>query len=64
MYGYGAYGITEDVLQSAHLRVDRARGVYAFAHVRGGGAYGKTGIRGTQGTKANTWKDAIAAGEW
>jgi prolyl oligopeptidase len=40
-------------------------GVWATAHVRGGGVFGKAWHdAGKKATKPNTWKDAIAAGEW
>ena len=66
VYGYGAYGITEDPFFNPRIYAWIARGgVYAFAHVRGGGAYGEDWhTAGRKTTKANTWKDAIAAGEW
>lgn len=66
LYGYGAYGITEDPLFSPRILAWLERGgVYAIAHVRGGGAYGEGWhSAGHKTTKPNTWKDAIAAGEW
>jgi len=40
-------------------------GVDAICHVRGGGIYGENWhLAGKQLTKPNTWKDAIACGEW
>jgi prolyl oligopeptidase len=40
-------------------------GVLAFAHVRGGGAYGKPWhLAGQKATKPNTWKDFIACCEY
>jgi prolyl oligopeptidase len=66
LYGYGAYGITEDPFFSPRIYAWLQRGgVYAFAHVRGGGAYGEEWhLAGRKKTKPNTWKDAIAAAEW
>lgn len=66
LYGYGAYGITEDPAFSPRVLAWLERGgVYAIAHVRGGGAYGEGWhSAGHKTTKPNTWKDAIAAGEW
>jgi prolyl oligopeptidase len=40
-------------------------GVFAVAHVRGGGEYGEDWHKaGYKATKSNTWNDAIACGEW
>ncbi len=40
-------------------------GVFAIAHVRGGGVYGNAWHDGgKKATKPNTWKDGIAAAEW
>ena len=66
VYGYGAYGITEDPFFSPRIYAWLERGgVYAFAHVRGGGLYGETWrLAGRKATKPNTWKDGIAVGEW
>jgi prolyl oligopeptidase len=66
LYGYGAYGITEDPFFSPRIYAWLQQGgVYAIAHVRGGGAYGREWhLAGYKSTKQNTWKDAIAAGEW
>jgi prolyl oligopeptidase len=66
LYGYGAYGVTEDPsfnpLWYAWLQ---RGGVFAIAHVRGGGAFGdEWHMAGRKSTKPNTWKDAIAAAEW
>lgn len=66
LYGYGAYGTTENPAFSRNVLawVERG-GVYAFAHVRGGGVYGDAWHRaGHKTTKPNTWRDAIAAAEW
>ena len=66
IYGYGAYGITEDPFLSPrwYAWVERG-GVIAIAHVRGGGVFGDAWHQaGRKTTKANTWKDAIAVAEW
>jgi prolyl oligopeptidase len=66
LYGYGAYGLTEDPFLNPrwYAWVQRG-GVLAFAHVRGGGAFGEEWhLAGRKATKPNTWKDAIAAAEW
>ncbi len=64
--GYGAYGFTlpmrYDPISLAWLQ---RGGVLAFAHTRGGGAFGKQWHHaGRKQTKANTWKDFIACGEY
>jgi prolyl oligopeptidase len=66
LYGYGAYGITEDPFLNPRIYAWIERGgVFAFAHVRGGGAFGEEWhLAGRKATKPNTWKDAIAAAEW
>lgn len=66
LYGYGAYGTTEDPAYSARLLAWLERGgVFAIAHVRGGGAFGDDWHRaGRKATKPNTWKDGIAAATW
>jgi len=66
LYGYGAYGITDDPVFNPRLYAWLERGgVYAIAHVRGGGSFGdEWHLAGRRHTKPNTWKDAIAAGEW
>jgi len=66
LYGYGAYGNTEEPSRSTGVItwVERG-GIYAFAHVRGGGALGSQWHEaGHKTTKYNTWKDGIAAAEW
>ncbi len=66
VYGYGAYGQTEDPFFGPRLYAWLERGgVFAVAHVRGGGVYGEDWrLAGHKATKPNTWKDAIAAAEW
>jgi prolyl oligopeptidase len=66
VYGYGAYGVTEDPFLSPrwYAWVERG-GVIAIAHVRGGGVFGDEWHEaGRKSTKPNTWKDAIAVAEW
>lgn len=66
LYGYGAYGTTESpfLSPSVYTWVERG-GIYAFAHVRGGGMLGSEWhLAGKITTKPNTWKDAIAAAQW
>ncbi len=63
--GYGAYGFTMpmryDPIELAWLEQG---GVLAYAHVRGGGAFGKQWHHaGRKLTKPNTWKDFIACAE-
>jgi prolyl oligopeptidase len=64
--GYGAYGITETPGWNPRLLAWLERGgVFVIAHVRGGGVFGDGWHRaGQKTTKANTWKDGIAAAEW
>jgi len=66
VYGYGAYGITENPFFNPRILAWLERGgVYAFVHVRGGGVYGDEWHQaGRKSTKPNTWRDAIAATEW
>ncbi|HTN75000.1 MAG TPA: prolyl oligopeptidase family serine peptidase [Pirellulaceae bacterium] len=64
--GYGAYGSTMpmryDPVELAWLE---RGGVIAFAHVRGGGAFGKQWHHaGRKLTKPNTWKDFLACAEY
>lgn len=64
--GYGAYGITNDPTFDPKLLawIDRG-GVYAVAHVRGGGEFGEDWHRwGMKLTKPNTWRDFIACAEY
>jgi prolyl oligopeptidase len=62
---YGAYGITQDpgFLARWLPLLDRG-GVFAVAHVRGGGELGEDWhLAGKKLTKPNTWRDTIAAAE-
>jgi prolyl oligopeptidase len=64
--GYGAYGLTTNVNFNPLLIAWLEKGgVYAIAHVRGGGAYGREWhMAGQKTTKPNTWKDFIACAEY
>src|SRR5438552_2235545 len=64
--GYGAYGITLDPYFDPKLLAWLEKGgVYAVAHVRGGGEYGEGWhLAGRLLTKHNTWRDFIAAGQY
>ncbi|MGD1158234.1 MAG: prolyl oligopeptidase family serine peptidase [Terriglobia bacterium] len=66
LVGYGAFGITEDPrFDPKWLAWFDQGGVYAVAHVRGGGEYGEDWHLAGKGlTKQNTWKDFIACGEY
>ena len=66
LWGYGAYGISQTPSYSPTLLpwFDRG-GIFAVAHVRGGGEYGEDWYKaGYQATKPNTWRDAIACAQW
>ena len=62
---YGSYGYSMSPrFQSALLPFLDRGGVYVAASVRGGGEFGRAWHEaGKAGTKANTWRDAIAVGE-
>ncbi len=66
LYGYGAYGISEEPFYNPKLLAWYENGgIYAVAHVRGGGEYGEEWhVAGQKATKPNTWKDAIACAEY
>ena len=66
VYGYGSYGFSQDVAFSP-LRLGwlEQGGIFAIAHVRGGGEYGQAWhYAGRMQAKPNTWKDLIAAAEY
>ncbi len=66
LMGYGAYGYSYDpfYLQTQSVWYERG-GIFAIAHVRGGGENGEEWYRaGFQQTKPNTWKDFIACAEY
>jgi prolyl oligopeptidase len=64
--GYGAYGISTNAgFDLARLAWLRRGGIFAFAHVRGGGEKGENWYKGGyQSTKRNSWKDFIACSEY
>jgi prolyl oligopeptidase len=64
--GYGAYGIQDDPSFWPESIVWFNRGgIRAYAHIRGGGAYGEEWhVAGQKTTKPNTWKDFIACAEY
>jgi prolyl oligopeptidase len=64
--GYGAYGTSsEPRFNLGNVPFFEAGGIYAVAHVRGGGEYGESWRRaGFQDTKPNTWKDFIACADY
>ena len=66
LFGYGAYGIPNDPFLNPHWLAWLERGgIYAVAHVRGGGALGREWHEaGRKSTKPNTWKDAISVAQW
>ncbi|HEX8212233.1 MAG TPA: prolyl oligopeptidase family serine peptidase [Longimicrobium sp.] len=66
LYGYGAYGATDDAFFRPQIRPWlEAGGTYAICHVRGGGYNGETWHRaGMQETKRNSWMDGIACAEY
>jgi prolyl oligopeptidase len=63
---YGAYGSSQEPYYWPSLLAWIERGgVFVVAHVRGGGELGLGWHRsGFKATKANTWRDAIAVGQW
>jgi prolyl oligopeptidase len=66
LWGYGAYGISQTPFyRPTFLPWFERGGIFAVAHVRGGGEYGEQWYKdGYKATKPNTWKDAIACAEW
>jgi prolyl oligopeptidase len=63
---YGAYGISQapEFWPSLAVWLERG-GVYAVAHVRGGGELGDDWYRGGfHATKPNSWRDVIATAQW
>lgn len=66
LWGYGAYGISEDPSFSpVRLAWLEKGGVLAVAHPRGGGELGEDWHKwGEKLTKPNTWRDFIACGEY
>ncbi len=66
VYGYGSYGSSVDMFFSpTRLAWLERGGVYAIAHVRGGGEYGQEWhYAGRMANKPNTWLDLIACAEY
>jgi len=66
LYGYGAYGITEEPgFGATRLAWLERGGVFAVANVRGTAVYGEDWYKaGYKATKPNTWKDFIACAEY
>jgi len=65
LYGYGSYGIPQNVTFSSNRfsLVDRGM-VFAMAHIRGGGDLGETWHQlGRMATKMNTFTDFVACAE-
>lgn len=64
--GYGAYSISSlPAFNPIRLAWYEKGGVFAVAHVRGGGEKGEAWYRGGyKATKPNTWKDFIACAEY
>lgn len=64
--GYGAYGAAMDAyFDPRRLAWIERGGVYAMAHVRGGGEYGEDWhLAGKLLTKHNTWRDFIACAQY
>jgi len=66
VYGYGSYGLSMQVFFSpTRLAWLERGGVFAIAHVRGGGEYGQEWhYAGRMENKPNTWLDLIACAEY
>jgi len=66
VYGYGSYGFPMPVFFSpTRLAWLERGGVFAIAHVRGGGEYGQEWhYAGRMANKPNTWLDLIASAEY
>jgi len=66
MDGYGAYGVSMIPFFSLRrLLWVKEGGIYAIAHVRGGGEKGDAWHKGGfKTTKSNTWKDFISCAEY
>ncbi|WP_297100703.1 prolyl oligopeptidase family serine peptidase [uncultured Draconibacterium sp.] len=66
LFGYGAYGMSMDPGFSPNvLQWCLEDGIYAVAHIRGGGELGDQWYKGGhKTTKPNTWKDFIACAEY
>ena len=66
IYGYGAYGNSVTPFFSPSMLLWTWKGgIFAIAHVRGGGELGDTWHKsGMKTAKPNTWKDLIACAEY
>ncbi len=66
LLGYGAYGFPiRPAFDARSLAWLERGGILAFAHVRGGGEFGREWhTAGQKSTKPNTWKDFIACAEY
>ncbi|MBC8109679.1 MAG: prolyl oligopeptidase family serine peptidase, partial [Verrucomicrobia bacterium] len=66
IYGYGAYAASQNPFFSPpFLLWTQQGGIFAVAHVRGGGELGEAWHKaGQKTTKPNTWKDLIATAEY
>ncbi len=66
MDGYGAYGISMKPAMKIHRTLWLLEGgVYAIAHIRGGGEKGSDWHKGGyKASKPNTWKDFISCAEY
>jgi len=66
LFGYGAYGISMDPGFGPNtLQWCLEDGIFAIAHIRGGGELGDQWYKsGHKTTKPNTWKDFIACAEY
>lgn len=66
VYGYGSYSISMDVVFSPiRMAWLEQGGIFAVAHVRGGGEYGQEWhYAGRMQNKPNTWLDLIASAEY
>lgn len=66
LHGYGSYGISrKPEMYDILVNWVKNGGIYAVAHVRGGGEKGDAWHRaGFKTTKPNTWKDFIACTEY
>jgi len=66
LYGYGGFGISlKPGFSSSVLYWLENGGVYALAHLRGGGEYGETWHKnGMLDKKQNVFDDFIAAAQW
>ncbi|HYE18689.1 MAG TPA: prolyl oligopeptidase family serine peptidase [Tepidisphaeraceae bacterium] len=64
--GYGGYGmVTSPAFRATYAAWLERGGVLAWAHVRGGGEFGKEWHHaGRMATKPNTWKDFVACAQY